>query len=110
MNEQDQTLTGEPANSTGTSSDPDTIPLLKRCEEAWAAYAPLLRPGLMLVVFFAALWVLHHEFKTMKYADVVASFHALSGAEIVAAIGFTAANFMVLIGYDWFASNSSSIK
>ena len=102
MNEQDQTLTGEPANSTGTSSDPDTIPLLKRCEEAWAAYAPLLRPGLMLVVFFAALWVLHHEFKTMKYADVVASFHALSGAEVFAAIGFTAANFMVLIGYDWF--------
>ncbi len=55
----------------------------------------------MLVVFFAALWLLHHEFKTIKYAEVVASFHALSNSEILAAIGFTAANFMVLIRYDW---------
>ncbi|MDB4353322.1 bifunctional lysylphosphatidylglycerol flippase/synthetase MprF [bacterium] len=87
----------------GTQCSPSgKIPLLKRFEEVWAAYAPLLRPGLMLVVFFAALWLLHHEFKAMKYADVVASFHALSNGEILAAIGFTAANFMVLIGYDWF--------
>ena len=105
MNEQKNASTGEQSSSDEQISvtlEPPTISLIKRLEEYWATYAPVMRPGLMLVVFFAALWLLHHEFKTMKYADVVASFHALSYGEILAAIGFTAANFMVLIGYDWF--------
>lgn len=105
MNEQENAPDSEHAASSevlGNELSTGKVPLLKRFEEIWAAYAPLLRPCMMLFVFFAALWLLHHEFKTMKYADVVASFHALSSGEILAAVGFTAANFMVLIGYDWF--------
>ena len=105
MNEQENAPDYEHAASSEVpGNEPSTgkVPLLKRVEEVWAAYAPLLRPCMMLFVFFAALWLLHHEFKTMKYADVVASFHALSNGEILAAMGFTVANFMVLIGYDWF--------
>ncbi|MGI9472928.1 MAG: bifunctional lysylphosphatidylglycerol flippase/synthetase MprF [Rubripirellula sp.] len=79
-----------------------TASRLQRVEELWGTYAPVLRPCLMLVVFFSALWLLHHEFKSMRYSDVVASFEALSTKSILAAILFTAANFVVMIGYDWF--------
>lgn len=90
-------------DSSDESSDESTQPtLLQKIEEIWGTYAPVLRPCFMLVVFFSALWLLHHEFKTMRYADVVASFKALSWGSILAAIAFTAGNFLVMIGYDWF--------
>lgn len=45
MNEQDTVTTGEQevnADEEGVTTDSGTIPLLKRFEERWAAYAPLL--------------------------------------------------------------------
>ena len=54
MNEQENTQGSEHAASSevlGDELSPGKIPLLKRFEEVWAAYAPLLRPCMMLFVF-----------------------------------------------------------
>ena len=58
MNEQENDSTPEQdlPEEQITGSAPS---LIKRLEEYWATYAPIMRPGLMLVVFFAALWLLH---------------------------------------------------
>jgi phosphatidylglycerol lysyltransferase len=63
---------------------------------------PVSRAGLMLIIFFASLWLLHHEFESVRYAEVVSSFRAISWTSIATAVALTAANFVVLIGYDWF--------
>lgn len=69
--------------------------------DLWLRIVPYARPALTVIVFCAALWLLHHEFSTIKLKDVAASFHSLSGLAILAASGLTAANYIVMIGYDW---------
>ncbi|MCA9159243.1 MAG: bifunctional lysylphosphatidylglycerol flippase/synthetase MprF, partial [Planctomycetales bacterium] len=68
---------------------------------AWMSIAPYARPAMTVIVFCAALWLLHHEFSTIKLKDVAASFRSLSTFAIMAAITLTMANYIVLIGYDW---------
>lgn len=89
--------------AAGPETAPDREPPVRlSIQHVWETYGSLLRSGLMLAVFFAALWLLHHEFQTARHDDIAASFAALSMGSILAAIGLTAANFAVLIGYDWF--------
>ncbi len=87
--------------TVSADSDAQASSISGEWHKAWRFLEPAIRPGLMLLVFFASLWLLHHEFKSMRYEDVVASFRAISGKSIAAAIAFTAANFVVMIGYDW---------
>ncbi len=55
----------------------------------------------MILVFAAALSLLHHEFNAIKLEDVATSFRSLSALAIVSAIALTASNYLVMIGYDW---------
>lgn len=59
--------------------------------------------GVGLVLFLAVLWILHRELAGVHFADVVGRFRAVSWSAILLALGFTAASYTALIGYDWLA-------
>ncbi len=59
--------------------------------------------GVALVLFLAVLWILHRELAGVHFADVVGRFRAVSWSAILLALGFTAASYTALIGYDWLA-------
>lgn len=81
--------------------DASELPIQSRLLNAWMSIAPYARPAMTVIVFCAALWLLHHEFSTITLKDVAASFRSLSTFAIMAAIALTMANYIVLIGYDW---------
>jgi phosphatidylglycerol lysyltransferase len=66
-------------------------------------YRHLLTPGLMLLIFGAALWLLFHELRHFSYRDLRASLYAIPPSRVAAAIGLTALNYLILINYDWLA-------
>lgn len=66
-------------------------------------YLRYLRPLIPLAILTAALWLLFHEVKHYHYRDVVRSLEAISTVRILAAIGLTAADYLILVGYDWSA-------
>ncbi len=68
----------------------------------WESASARLRPLLPLGFFLMAAWLLHHEFKSIKAEDVAASLREIPVSAVLASIALTAANFAVLIGYDWF--------
>jgi phosphatidylglycerol lysyltransferase len=85
-------------------SDPQSIsPPSSKFLDVWVRTSPYLRSALMLIVFFGALWVLHHEFNSIKAKDVADSFHALPHVAVLAALTLTVANYVVMMGYDWLA-------
>lgn len=53
-----------------------------------------------LVVFLVAVWVLHSALRRYHYRDIVHALHALPDARILLALLLTAANYLVLTGYD----------
>jgi len=61
----------------------------------WAAIA--------LVLFLGALWVLHRELAGVHFSEVVGRFRDLPGRSLALALGFTAASYVALAGYDWLA-------
>ncbi len=63
---------------------------------------PWLHPLLPYVFFLLAAWLLHHEFKSIKAEEVASSLRSMPIGNVLAAMAFTLANYMVLIGYDWF--------
>lgn len=88
-------------DSPQQTSDPEK-PNRYQQTKAWLAVLwPRARPLLGLAVFFTAVWLLHHEFKSIKWSDVSSDFRALPWWSVLAALGLTVANFAVLIGYDW---------
>ncbi|WDQ16756.1 lysylphosphatidylglycerol synthase transmembrane domain-containing protein [Rhodopirellula sp. P2] len=80
---------------------PAESPPLDRLQAFWTASASWLKPTLSVVFFAVAMWLLHHEFKQYKAADVAASFHSIPITAVLAALFFTACNYVVMIGYDW---------
>jgi phosphatidylglycerol lysyltransferase len=66
--------------------------------------SPRLRQALgalaAVAVFFLALWILHHELAGIRLSDVLARLDALSGPSVLAALGFVAASYLALCGYD----------
>ncbi len=57
-------------------------------------------PLLGLVLFLAALWVLHHALAGYRYRDLTAEARAVPAARLVGAVLLTVLNYLVLTGYD----------
>ncbi len=56
-----------------------------------------------LVLFIAALWVLHHELKAYHYRDVIRSFKDLPALSIFLALIITILSYIAMTGYDMLA-------
>ena len=59
-----------------------------------------LRPFAPLMFFAIALWLLLHEVRQYHYRDVVRSLEAIPTGRVGLAMGLTAVNYLILIGYD----------
>ena len=70
-----------------------------RLQELWESVSPWLRSALPVLLFVVAAWLLHHEFASIKAADVVVSLRSLPVSAILLAILLTACNYVVMIGY-----------
>ena len=57
-------------------------------------------PILAVLLFSAALWVLHHELKTYRYDDIVAAFRALPVDRTIYAAALTLLSYAAMAGYD----------
>jgi phosphatidylglycerol lysyltransferase len=66
-----------------------------------------VRPGLhallAVALFAVALLVLHRELREVHYTDIVRAIEALPGRRFIVAVFLTAANYLVLTGYDQLA-------
>ena len=59
--------------------------------------------ALTLLLFVAAIWVLHREVREVSLADVIAGFAALPASSLALAAGFTVASYFFLTFYDFLA-------
>ncbi|MDF1814312.1 MAG: bifunctional lysylphosphatidylglycerol flippase/synthetase MprF [Verrucomicrobiales bacterium] len=62
-----------------------------------------LVPFFGVVIFAAALWVLHREVSNFRYSDFRNFLRELSPWHLLLAVGATFAGYLSLICYDWFA-------
>ena len=88
---------------TEDASTPEDLVPNSGLGDLWGRVVPYTRPAMTVIVFSSALWLLHHEFSAFKLRDVANSFRSFSIRAILAAILLTAANYVVMIGYDWLA-------
>jgi len=63
----------------------------------------ILGPGLSLILFAAAVWLLHNELRTYHLRDILHAFDAISGTHLWAAAGLTILSYSVMTGYDMLA-------
>ena len=63
----------------------------------------ILGPGLSLILFAAAVWLLHNELKVYHLRDILHAFDAIPGAHLWSAAGLTILSYAVVTGYDWLA-------
>ncbi|HCB14276.1 MAG TPA: bifunctional lysylphosphatidylglycerol flippase/synthetase MprF [Gammaproteobacteria bacterium] len=66
-------------------------------------FARYAGPMIGLMLFVAALWVLHQALAEYRYQDVVAYFRQLPGIQLYAALLGTAFSYLLTTGYDWLA-------
>jgi phosphatidylglycerol lysyltransferase len=59
--------------------------------------------AIALLLFLGALWVLHRELSGVRFNEVLARFRELPWYAVLLAVGFTAASYAALAGYDWLA-------
>ncbi|MFZ0133171.1 MAG: hypothetical protein WAK95_11550, partial [Desulfobacterales bacterium] len=57
-------------------------------------------PGLSLILFAAAVWLLHNELKTYHLRDILHAFESIPGPYRWAAAGLTLLSYGVMTGYD----------
>jgi uncharacterized membrane protein YbhN (UPF0104 family) len=60
----------------------------------------MLGPGLSVVLFSAAVWLLHRELQTYHLNDILASLQAMPTGRIWKALGLTLASYGAMTGYD----------
>jgi len=60
----------------------------------------ILGPGLSLILFAAAVWMLHSELRTYHLRDILRAFDAIPGTHLWAAAGLTILSYAVMTGYD----------
>jgi len=65
-----------------------------------SAFARRLLPFLALVLFAAALWVMHDALRQIHYQHVLVQLRSIPGRRILAALGLTALSYLVMTGYD----------
>ncbi len=63
---------------------------------------------IVLAIFLGAAWLLYHELRKYHLHDVFAALAAIPSWRIAAAILLTAANYIVLMGYDYLAVRAVS--
>ena len=62
-----------------------------------------LLPLIALVLFVAALWVLHDALRQFHYHQVLAQLRTISLAHVLAAAGLTTLSYLLMTGYDHLA-------
>jgi phosphatidylglycerol lysyltransferase len=65
-----------------------------------------LGPVIGVLLFGAALWVLHHQLKQYGYHQVILSLRRIPESHLLAALALTSLNYLVLTGYDFLALRS----
>lgn len=65
-----------------------------------AAFKRFLGPGVALLVFGAALWVLYRELQSFRYEDVAQYLATLSPGSLLLAFALTALSYGAFIGHD----------
>ena len=60
----------------------------------------MLGPVISLMLFAAAVWLLHNELKTYHIKDILHAFDAIPAAYLWAATGLTIFSYAVMTGYD----------
>ena len=65
-----------------------------------------LGPMIGVLLFGAALWVLHYQLKQYGYHEVILSLRRIPESRLLAAIALTSLNYLVLTGYDFLALRS----
>ncbi len=60
-------------------------------------------PVLSLILFVAAIWLLHNELRAYHLRDILHAFDAIPGAHLWAAVGLTILSYAVMTGYDMLA-------
>jgi phosphatidylglycerol lysyltransferase len=60
----------------------------------------ILGPGLSLILFAAAVWLLHNELRTYHLSDILRAFNAIPGTHLGAAAGLAILSYAVMTGYD----------
>lgn len=59
-----------------------------------------LLPLLALVLFVAALWVLHGALRQFHYHQVIAQLRAIPSSQILTALALTVLSYLIMTGYD----------
>ena len=67
-------------------------------------YLRFIIPLVVVVVFVAALWLLHQELREYHLRDVIASLEQIPASHLALAVLLTVLNYTVLIGYDLIAT------
>ncbi|HUT90904.1 MAG TPA: hypothetical protein VMY37_15480 [Thermoguttaceae bacterium] len=67
-------------------------------------YLRFIIPLVVVAVFVAALWLLHHELREYHLRDVIASLEQIPASHLALAVLLTVLNYTVLIGYDLIAT------
>lgn len=74
-------------------------------QPGWSAFLAKhghsLRNVLTVIFLAVALWLLHHEFASIKADGVAKNIRSMPWRAVLAALFFTVCNDCVLIGYDW---------
>lgn len=63
-------------------------------------------PLLVVAVFMAAAWLLYRELKHYHYRDIRDAIGAIPTWRLLASLGLTIVNYVVLIGYDYLAMHA----
>jgi uncharacterized membrane protein YbhN (UPF0104 family) len=63
----------------------------------------ILGSGLSLILFAAAVWLLHTELSAYHLRDILHAFDAIPGMHLWAAVGLTILSYSVMTGYDMLA-------
>jgi phosphatidylglycerol lysyltransferase len=63
----------------------------------------IVRPLILLVIFAGAGWLLYNLLKDLHFQELVDDLEAVRASQILVAIGLTALNYLILMGYDWLA-------
>jgi len=66
----------------------------------------VLAPALPVLLLGLAAWILHRELATFHYRDLAAEVRSVHAGHVLAALGLTAANYLVLTLYDVLALRS----
>ncbi|MDA3903003.1 MAG: bifunctional lysylphosphatidylglycerol flippase/synthetase MprF [Desulfuromusa sp.] len=68
-----------------------------------AGFSRRLLPFIALLLFAAALWVLHQALSKFHYHDIVRWVHAVSVTDLLLAIGLTILSYLAMTAYDQLA-------